>query len=103
MHHVVCLLLVAWLKAWNHSKLRIEARVLLVLRGVHGWVIGCHYNKSSVNARDGCVHKGICANIHTHMLHADKCTFAYIRHTECTFHGSLLVGCPLAENLVFTL
>ena len=49
-HHVVGFLLVRRFENRNHGKFSVEARVLLVLRRVHRWVVGSKYNQAAVYA-----------------------------------------------------
>ena len=94
LHHVVGFLLVGWLEGRNHGKLAVEATVLLVLAGVHRWVIGHQHNHAAVNARHGTVHKWVGADVQSNVLHANQGTLAHEGHAQGCFHGSLLVCTP---------
>ena len=93
-HHVVSLLLGGRLEYGDHGKLAVETRVLLVLRGVHGRVVGSKHHQSALNARDGAVDEGIGAHVHAHVLHAHQGTLAGIGHAEGSLHGGLFVCTP---------
>ena len=97
-HHVVGFLLVRGFETGDKCKLRIETRVLLVLRGVHRWVVSSHNHQTAVDAGDGRVNEGVGTDIHAHMLHADHRAFAGVGHAESRLHGCLLVGSPAAED-----
>ena len=97
-HHVVGFLLITWFEGWYHSKLRIEAAVLLVLAGMHRGIISCQYHQSTVYTSDSRVDKSISTYVHTYMFHADQCTLTRIRHSEGCFHRSFLVGTPTTMN-----
>ena len=98
-HHVVSLLLGRRFEDWNHGELAIETRVLLVLRRVHGRVIGSQHHQASVHTCNGGVDKGVGGHVHSHMLHTNQGTLAGISHTEGSFHGGLLIRTPTATHL----
>ena len=97
-HHVVGFLLTGRLEGGNHGKLAIEARVLLVLTGVHGGVVGSEYDHAAIDTRHATIDEGVGADVHAHVLHAHQRTLAHERHAQGLFHGRLLVGTPTAVN-----
>jgi hypothetical protein len=97
-HGIVAFLLVGGFHDGYHGKLSIEAGVLLVLRRVHGRVVGSQHHETAVDACDGGVDEGVGTHVHAHMLHADECALAGVRHAEGSLHGCLLVGAPAAVD-----
>ena len=93
-HHVVSLLLVGWLKDGQQCEFAVEARVLLVLTGMHRRVVGSQYNESALHTRYGTVDKCVGTYVHANVLHAHQGALTGIRHTQGGLHGSLFVGTP---------
>ena len=76
------------------------AGVLLVLGGVHPRIVGHADDKPGVDAGVGHGIEGIGGHIEAHVLHAAESAFAGQAGAEGRLHGYLLVGGPLAVDLV---
>ena len=100
-HHVVGLLLVRGFERRNHGKLTIEARVLLVLRGMHRGVVGHQNNEAAVDASHTAINKRVGTDVESYMLHTNQGALTHERHTQSGFHSRLLVGAPTAVHAAF--
>ena len=95
---VVALLLVTGLHAGHHGKVGKVARVLLVLRAVHGGVVGHGNHQSTMRAGDRHIHERIGRHIEAHVLHRDHGAATGVGHADPLFECHLLVGRPHAAH-----
>ena len=77
---------------------RVEARILLVLRGVHARVIGGENDESAVHARVGCGEQRVGSHVHAHMLHRRQNAGACGRCAHANLDGHFLVRAPFGVN-----
>ena len=76
------------------------AGVLLVLRGVHARVIGHHNDHARVHPGVGDGEQRVGGHVQAHVLHAAEGAAARQRGAEGGLHGHLLIGGPLAVDVV---
>ena len=93
--HVVGLLLVAGFEHRNHCEIGIEAGILLVLRRMHGGIVGRDDQQTAVGSGHGRIHERIGRHVQAHMLHRRDGPLAAVRHAQSTLHGRLLIARPM--------
>ena len=74
--------------------------VLLVLGGVHAGIVGHADDHAGVDPRVGDGKQGVGGHVHPHVLHDAGAALACQGGAEGHLHGHLLVGGPLAVDLV---
>ena len=97
-HHIVSLLLGGGFESRHEGEFSVEARILLVLRGVHRRVVGHDHHQSAVGPGHRRVDEGVGSHVQSHVFHADQRAFAGERHAERLLHGRLFVRRPRAVD-----
>ena len=82
------------------GELGVVAVVLLVLRAVHAGVVRRDDHDTALQTHVGRGEERVGGHVQAHVLHADQCPAACHRGPDAHFHGHLLVGRPLAVDVV---
>ena len=91
---------VGGLQHGDFRRLGVVAGVLLVLGGVHPRVVGHHDDHARVHASVGHGEQGVGGHVQAHVLHAAEGALSRQGGAEGGLHGHLLVGGPLAVDVV---
>ena len=96
--HIVGLLLIGGLKAWHHGEIRIETGILLILRGMHGGIVGSYHEQAAVGSRHRRIDERIGSHIDSHMFHRCNGTQTAVTHAESLLDGGLFIRRPVAVD-----
>ena len=97
-HHVVAFLLVGRLQDRDEGELPVETGILLILGGMHGWIVRRDHDETAFHAGNAGVHEGIGTDIHAYMLHAHKRALSRVGHAQGRLHGGFLIRAPTAPH-----
>ncbi len=99
--HIVGFLLVGGFEHRQHGECAVETAVLLVLRRVHGRVVGGYYYEPAVGPGHRRVHEGVGSYVQPYMFHCGDGALAAERHAQGFFYSCFFIGRPVGVDVAF--